>query len=399
MDAGNPWEAYANSAEAADGSVVSGWLMENAHLPARVPAEHSETAWITTRAMECMARRAGDNAPWCMHLSYIKPHWPYLAPAPYHSMYDASHVVPASRNDAECLDPNPLYAAFLQERYSLAFSRDEVRNRVIPAYMGLIREVDDHLGRLFAFMDKNDLIDNTMVIFTADHGDYLGDHWLGEKYLFHDPSVRIPMLVRDPRELADVTRGSVRNDLVEMIDLVPTIMDFIAGRDVSGIESHLLQGHSLVPLLTSREPLPWRDAVFSEYDYAYDAARNRLGTPIDDSCATMVFDGRWKFIHVPHHPPLLYDVIEDPSEYHDLGRDPAYAHVVAKMRERLFDWCRKLPSRTTVRTSQINEINKTALSYDYAIDQNIFIGYWNSADIAAEKRKRQTFQAQQDSTN
>jgi arylsulfatase A-like enzyme len=79
-DADNPWHTHANAGRAADGEIMSGWLMRNARLPAAIAEEHSETAYMTNRAMEFIAE-AGDQR-WCLHLSYIKPHWPYIAPAP-----------------------------------------------------------------------------------------------------------------------------------------------------------------------------------------------------------------------------------------------------------------------------------------------------------------------------
>src|SRR6202044_2970391 len=136
--------------------------------------------------------------PWCLHVSFIKPHWPYIAPAPYHAMYGVEHVIPPVRDAAERHDAHPLYAAFQEERVSRAFSREEVRNRVIPAYMGLIRQVDDQMGRLFAFLDERGLTERTLIVFTSDHGDYLGDHWLGEKQMFHDVSVKVPLIIVDP---------------------------------------------------------------------------------------------------------------------------------------------------------------------------------------------------------
>ena len=89
----NPWHEYANSSVSDGGDIQSGWLMRHARAPARVKEEHSETAYMTGRAMEFIAE-AGDR-PWCLHLSYIKPHWPYIAPAPYHSMYGAKDVIAA----------------------------------------------------------------------------------------------------------------------------------------------------------------------------------------------------------------------------------------------------------------------------------------------------------------
>ena len=79
-------------------------------------------------------REAGDT-PWCLHLSYIKPHWPYIVPAPYHEMYGPETHVDPVRNDAEKADPHPVYGAFMEERVSRAFSDDTARSRVLTAYI------------------------------------------------------------------------------------------------------------------------------------------------------------------------------------------------------------------------------------------------------------------------
>lgn len=83
-----------------------------------------------------------------LHLSYIKPHWPYIVPEPYASMYGPEHVLPVTRDEAERADPHPVYGAFMRHRVSEAFARDEVRAAVMPAYMGLIRQIDDQMGVL-----------------------------------------------------------------------------------------------------------------------------------------------------------------------------------------------------------------------------------------------------------
>ena len=229
------------------GDILSGWEMRWARSPAAIAEAHSETPYTTDRAIDFM-REAGDT-PWVLHLSYIKPHWPYVAPAPYHAMYGAEDVQPAVRSEAERIDAHPVVEGFRRDTASLSFSRDEVRDTVIPTYMGLVKQVDDQLGRLFSFMKAQGLDRETLVIFTSDHGDYLGDHWLGEKELFHDPIVRVPLIVLDPRAEADAMRGRASDALVECIDIVPTILDSL------GIErpAQWLEGESLLPLLHGRE--------------------------------------------------------------------------------------------------------------------------------------------------
>src|SRR5262245_6678328 len=100
------------------------------------------------------------------------------------------------------------------------------------------------IGELFAFMRECGLLDQTLIVFTSDHGDDLGDHWMGEKDLFHEPSVKIPLIICDPSPEADCARRSVCEALVEAIDLVPTFLDALASN-----ANARLEGHSLLPFL------------------------------------------------------------------------------------------------------------------------------------------------------
>src|SRR5690606_4406670 len=175
-DSADPWSDYVISGVDAQGNVVSGWQMRNVHLPARVKAEHSETAYMTDQALGFM-KQMGDT-PWVLHLSYVKPHWPYMAPAPYHALYSPEQCLPVVRSERELVDQHPVVAAYRQCEESRSFQMDACIRTVRPAYQGLIHQLDDELGRLFDYMDQRGLFRNTLVVFTADHGDYLGDHWL-----------------------------------------------------------------------------------------------------------------------------------------------------------------------------------------------------------------------------
>ncbi|MCH4224950.1 MAG: sulfatase-like hydrolase/transferase, partial [Alcaligenes faecalis] len=192
----DPWTDFVISARGPDGKAVSGWHMRNARYPSLVEEKHSETAYMTDQALSFM-ERMGDE-PWVLHLSYVKPHWPYIAPAPYHDMYSADQCLPVVRNEAELSNAHPVLEAYRQQEECVSFASDTCVETVRPAYQGLITQLDDHLGRLFDFMSRNGLMDNTLIIFTADHGDFLGDHWLGEKELFYDTVQRVPFIVYDP---------------------------------------------------------------------------------------------------------------------------------------------------------------------------------------------------------
>ena len=346
--------------------------MRHAGRRARVDESDSETPYTTSRAMDFIAE-TGER-PWCLHLSYInKPHWPYIAPAPYHDLYGAADVIPAIRSAEEQRDPHPIYKSFMNERVSRVFSRDDVRETVIPVYMGLIKQIDDQIRRLIEFLERQDRLKDTLIVFTSDHGDYLGDHWLGEKELFHDVSVRVPLIVVDPDPAADGTRGTTCDALVEMIDLPPTFLDVLS----QDIPRHRLEGHSILPFLLGKPPRDWRQYVISEYDYSFRLARTDYGVAIQDCHMVMVADERWSYIHVPHFPPLLFDRMTDPHEFIDHGRDPAFAEICQTMKGRLLEWATSQRQRTTISDAAIeSRIGKEAAA-------GILIGFWDEDEPKA----------------
>jgi arylsulfatase A-like enzyme len=276
-------------------------------------------------------------------------------------------VLPAVRSEEERQDPHPVYDAFMRQGYSQTFSREDVRKAVIPAYMGLVKQIDDQIGRLLAYLEEKDLMKNTMIIFTSDHGDYLGDHWLGEKDLFHEASVRIPLIIYDPSPVADRTRGAVEKRFVEAIDLLPTFVEFAGGRS----QPHRLEGRSLLPLLRGETDIPWRDYAISEGDYSGRDAMHILGLEPEDCRAFMIRTEEWKYILHEKFRPQLYNLKEDPQEFYDLGDDPATQKIRGELHESLFNWLRKRKLRTM---AQKQDAQKLASAIE--TEEGIFIGYW-----------------------
>ncbi len=280
------------------------------------------------------------------------------------------------RTAAERRDPHPVYGAFMDLRVSKAFARDEVREAVIPVYMGLIKQIDDQLGRLFAFMQKQGLLDSTLIIFTSDHGDYLGDHWMGEKDLFHEPSVKVPLIICDPSPAANATRGTACEALVEAIDLAPTFLEAL-GADPAE-QSHRLEGRSLMPLLTGNAPASWRAFTFSEYDYSILPVAVKLGVEPCNARLFMVADQRWKLIHAPGFRPMLYDLETDPNEFRDLGADPASASERRRLMAALDAWGLRLSQRTTRSESQMRAARGKSQR------KGILIGVWDESELPEE---------------
>jgi len=364
FDGDNPWETYVNAAQG-DDSIASGWLMRNNVRPSRIPEQHSETAFVTNRGIQFI-EDVGPGRNWCLHLSYIKPHWPLMAPSPYHHLYSASDIKPVLREDGERNNPHAVVAAFMQEEYSESYGRTEVREAVIPVYMGLIKQVDDQLGRLFDYLKLNNQWQNTLIIFTSDHGDYLGDHWLGEKDLFHDPSVKIPLIISGPETL--VHGGKVEDALVEAIDLLPTMIEVAGGK----IPRERLEGRSLLPLLGDARIIDqWRDMVVSEIDYSDRGARWRLVMPPYECRAWMLRSTKWKYIYYEGFEPQLFDLEKDPCEFKDLGTDSAHGSILRQMQDRLFKWLRQRKVRTEVPFSVLDTVKPEAEQ-----DHGIIIGRW-----------------------
>ncbi len=375
----NPWESWANTVVEPDGTLRSGWFLKYNHLPARIPEEHSETPYTMRRAMDFM-REAGDQ-PWVLHLSFIKPHWPYVVPAPYAGMYSPADALPLVRSEHERDDPHPVYGAMMRHRVSRTFAKPGIRDSVMVGYMGLVKQIDDQIGALTRFLDEQGLTDSTLIIFCSDHGDYLGDHWLGEKEFFHEPSIRTPLIIVDPDSRADATRGTRCQALVESVDIVPTLIDVYGGPAVP----HIVDGLSLRPWLFGEPPANWRDSVVSEYDFSFQDARIDLQTRPRDAWLRMIFDGRWKYVLAEGYRPMLFDLEADPQELCDLGASAAPEHAAARarMHEKLFEWARRPRQRVTVPDGLIETTEVQAR----ISESGVLIGYEDEADLIEQRQR------------
>ena len=337
----NPWADFANAGIEGD-DVAPGWILKNADKPANIKETDSETPWLTRKTIEFMDAMQGKD-PWCAHVSYIKPHWPYIVPAPYHDMFGPEHVPAATRDPIELENPHPVFGAYQQNKIAQAFHKDEVRQKVIPAYMGLIKQCDDQLGNILDYLEEAGKIKDTMIVLTSDHGDYLGDHWMGEKDLFHDPSVKIPMIIYDPRSDCDSTRGTTCDALVESIDLTATFIEAAGGK----VPDHIVEGRSLLPWLQGDTPT-WRKYAISEYDYSVTPQAVKLGVEPRDARLFMVYDGRYKMMHAEGgFRPMLFDLKNDPEEFHDLAKGSDHQDQIDQLYKYLGEWGLRMSQRVT----------------------------------------------------
>jgi arylsulfatase A-like enzyme len=343
----DPWSDYVIAMEDGD-RIVSGWAMRNVHLPSRVREEDSETAYMTNMALGWI-RDQGEQ-PWVLHLSYVKPHWPYVAPSPWHALYrggDTGPIVHGAQDGTA--DEHPVVRAYREHDECRSFARAEVARHVRPAYMGLCAQLDHHVGRVLAALETAGRMRDTLIVFTTDHGEFLGDRGLGEKELLYDEVVRVPFLLYDPSPLALSTRGSVESRFVEGVDTLPTILDALG----LPIPAHRVEGRSLLPLTRASAAPDWRSAAFSELDYGFRRARIVLGRDVRECRAWMVRTPQWKFVHWQGMRPQLFDLVADPAETNDVGGDAHYRSEALALRERLFDWLAATKRRVTVSDDEV----------------------------------------------
>lgn len=293
---------------------------------ARFAAEHSETAFIADAALDWLGTR---NGPWFAHVSFLRPHPPWTAPAVFRALYDPASM-PMPRRAARAEETaalHPLIAALHAQFRTgslvpgfdgLARDLDDASVAALRAtYFALMSEVDHHVGRLLDHLRASGQIDDTLVVFTADHGEYLGDHHLFGKVGAHPEAFHIPLIVRDPRAGA---RGVVVEHFTESVDVMPTVL---AALDLDVPAQ--CDGRALAPWIRGETPTRWRDAVHWEIDYRTllsGAGGEALGSDPDAAALVGRLTERSLYVHFAALPPLLFDFAADPLGHRDLAADP-----------------------------------------------------------------------------
>lgn len=305
--------------------------------PLAIPAEHHDTAFMVDQVIEHLARH-GDR-PFFVHLSLLRPHPPWVAPEPYNTLYDPASLPGFTRAESaeREAEQHPWLRFQLGRRHYRAPDDERKLRRFKASYFGLMSEVDDQLGRLFAWLEAQGVWDSTLVIFTSDHGEQMGDHWLLGKGGYFDQSYQIPLIVRDPRPESSATRGTQVDAFTENIDVAPTLLEWIGAEPPPAFE-----GRSLLPFLHgARAPRSWRSEAHFEFDFRElqgGAPEQTLGLRLHE-CALGALRGEgFKYVHFAGLPPLYFDLEADPSESVDRSQDPACAGRVLEAAQRMLSW-------------------------------------------------------------
>ncbi len=303
--------------------------------PAFYRAEDSDTAFLTDRTLgEIRVRPEG----WFVHLTYLRPHPPLVAPAPWNRLHDPT-TLPLPVRGGEVRHPfiAPACAArpitgTVEGFPDLAPSDENVR-MLRALYLGLAAEVDHHLGRIIADLKGRGLYDRTLIVVTADHGEMLGDHHAWGKSTFYDAAWHIPLVIRDPGAPA---RGAAVDLPTEAVDVTPTILDCL-GLAVP----ETMDGWSLKPFLHGGTPKAWRRYTFSELDFgdpvAPTAVQLALGLQAEEANLAILRGARHTLVHFNGGlPPLLFDHA-DAGEMRDIAGDPAAQPALLEMTRAMLD--------------------------------------------------------------
>lgn len=301
------------------------------------PAEHSMTAYLTDRFLDWHREQ---KRPWFAHLSHFRPHPPYAAAGHYARMYDPAHVAMPVPRPAE---PERYHRALLNLPIMSAATDEAGLRHMRAQYYGMISEVDAQLGRVWAALEANGEWQDTFIIVTSDHGEYLGDHGLQQKAGYFGQSYHVLGIVRDPRAAA---RGVAVDQHTENVDVLPTLCEAM-----SVPVPVQCDGHSLMPFLRGETPGGWRTAAHWEFDWRYvfvpstdfSGARAR---DLDSQNLAVLRRDDAAYVHFGDGRALAFDLAGDPSWRTPLT-DPAR---VLSLAQEMLTWRARHLDRTLTGT-------------------------------------------------
>lgn len=296
----------------------------------RLPAELHDLQWVTDQALGFMTRQAAAGQPFFCQCSYHELIPPCTPPAEFAGRYDPADVpVPELREADLALKPD-WYRQCYEGYLARGKQPDEAELReIITSYYDQATFLDHQFGRLRAGLEQAGVWDNTVVIFTTDHGLSLNDHWQWRHgpFLF-DEVIHIPQVWRVPGMTAP---GTVTSEFAEQVDLMPTVLDLCGVPCPAGV-----QGQSLRPLLAGEPGARGRDSVLLQERQAPDLKARGLDPEPINELGLRTAD--WKLITYQGQPfGELYDLREDPGEFHNLWDDPAYLPRRRELQAQLLD--------------------------------------------------------------
>ena len=289
--------------------------------PSGIPLPLTQTEICVAEAskwLQCHAGLHGEQ-PFCLSVNFDKPHFPICPPPHLFNKYVDRVKLPAVREGH--LDRTVPFARKAIDATHTGYHHfePEAHLKTLAAYYGCVDWVDDAIGRILSVLEYLGLDENTIVIYSTDHGEMGGEHGTWQKTLFYEASARVPLIVRWPGK---ATPGHTVEAPVGLIDLFPTMCE------VAGIETpESCDGVSLTPVLSVGNDLG-RDAIFSESTV--------LKHPTHAGC--MIRTGNWKYAYYMDGAEELYNLDTDPDEWDNLAGKPENTDLQADLRRRVIDF-------------------------------------------------------------
>jgi arylsulfatase A-like enzyme len=274
-----------------------------------LPEEHHSTTWIGNRALETLSKwQAGQSH--LLMVGFIKPHHPFDPPAPWDKMYDPEKltVLPGWTEQTPACD-----LAFSRGYFDNSKLTQPILRRVMAQYYATISQIDAHVGRMIEALKDTGLYKDTLIVYTADHGEFMGFHHMVLKgNHMYDPLIKVPLIIKFPRGLH---AGKVSDHLVNSLDVTGTIIQ--SARCKSGPD---MRGRPLSPILAGKKPQ--RHQVIAEC-WPHTMIRTKTRKLL--------------YAQAPHKS-LFFDLQKDPHEMNNLYGDPQYQSEIRKLKETLLAW-------------------------------------------------------------
>ena len=277
------------------------------------------TTWTANRAVDFLKSYNGD-APWLLKVSFQRPHCPYDPPERWYSKYAGVDIPPPALGEWSEIKYGTTDGSFSTDNnasHGVFPTSEIIESR--RSYSASISFVDEQLGRVITAIKERGELENTLILYTSDHGDMLGDHHLWRKCRPYEGSVRIPMIIRWPENLnLDAERGQIRNELVELRDIFPTFLD------AAGIPKHpLMDGMSMLHILKGEK---WRETLDLEHALIYEP----------DNAWVALTDATYKYIYFTlTEQEQLFNLDKDPMELVNLASKNEYAENLKLWRKKM----------------------------------------------------------------
>ncbi|MHC4394965.1 MAG: sulfatase-like hydrolase/transferase [Planctomycetota bacterium] len=315
---------------------------------ARLPLEHSKPKFLETKACDFLRRHRSE--PFMLYINFLEPHMPFFGPL------DDEHDLKTVNLPASFADPleenEPLRYRLLREYHRTRYGKDADNiRRLIAKYWGLVTQVDLSVGAILKTLDDLGLAENTIVVYTSDHGDMMGAHNMVEKGVMYEEAVRIPWLMRIPQM---GKRPRVVRNNVSHIDMVPTLLELMGSK-----AGRFLPGQSLVPLIQGGDITEDEDYVFIEWNPGPESVR-KLKDPgsiaseediqrvrKEHTRAVISSDG-WKLCLSDADKCQLFNLNNDPGETTNLFDSGHHRDVISRLMKKIYQWQEKVQDNIKV---------------------------------------------------